>query len=87
MKNFLRMTALWVALCLVAGLIPQLQMVSAAASQLNVLDYGAVADGVIAYSLAAYCLDRIAKGSETMKAFAAETIVYGYYAKDYFANS
>ena len=41
--------------------------------------------GVIAYSLAAYCLDRIAKGTETMKAFAAETIVYGYYAKQYFA--
>ena len=42
--------------------------------------------GVIAYSLAAYCLDRIAKGSETMKTFAAETVVYGYYAKDYFEN-
>ena len=42
--------------------------------------------GVIAYSLGAYCLDRIAKGTETMKAFAAETVVYGYYAKDYFAN-
>ena len=43
--------------------------------------------GVIAYSLTAYCLDRIAKGTETMHAFAAETVVYGYYAKDYFANS
>ena len=42
--------------------------------------------GVIAYSLAAYCQDRIANGSETMKAFATETVVYGYYAKDYFAN-
>ena len=84
MKNFLRMTALWVALCLVAGLIPQVQMVSAAASPLYVLDYGAVADGVIAYSLAAYCLDRINKGTETMKVFAAQTLVHGYYAKQYF---
>ena len=42
--------------------------------------------GIIAYSLGAYCLDRISKGTETMKAFAAETIVYGYYAKTYFAN-
>ena len=42
--------------------------------------------GVIAYSLAAYCLDRIAKGSETMKVFAAQTVVYGYYAQEYFAN-
>ena len=41
--------------------------------------------GVIAYSLAAYCLDRINKGTETMKAFAAQTVVYGYYAKQYFA--
>ena len=42
--------------------------------------------GVIAYSLGAYCLDRINKGTETMKAFAAETIVYGYYAKNYFSS-
>ena len=42
--------------------------------------------GVLAYSLAAYCLDRIQNGSETMRFFAAETIVYGYYAKNYFAN-
>ena len=42
--------------------------------------------GVIAYSLAAYCQDRIANGSETMQEFAADTIVYGYYAKTYFAN-
>ena len=41
--------------------------------------------GVIAYSLATYCLDRIANGSETMQAFAARTAVYGYYAKEYFA--
>ena len=41
--------------------------------------------GVIAYSLAAYCLDRIANGTETMQAFATETVVYGYYAKAYFA--
>ena len=42
--------------------------------------------GVIAYSLGAYCLDRMSKGTETMKAFAAETIVYGYYAKNYFSS-
>ena len=41
--------------------------------------------GVIAYSLGAYCQDRIANGTETMKAFATETVVYGYYAKQYFA--
>ena len=46
----------------------------------------AYSTGVIAYSLAAYCQDRIANGSETMKEFAADTIVYGYYAKTYFAN-
>ena len=41
--------------------------------------------GVIAYSLASYCLDRIANGSATMQEFAKETVVYGSYAKAYFA--
>lgn len=42
--------------------------------------------GVISYSLGTYCQDRIANGSDTMKAFAAQTAVYGYYAKAYFAD-
>ena len=41
---------------------------------------------VISYSLGEYCKDQIANGSETMKAFAAETAVYGHYAKAYFAS-
>lgn len=41
--------------------------------------------GVIAYSLASYCLDRVENGADTMREFAKETIVYGYYAKAYFA--
>ena len=36
-------------------------------------------------TFASFCLDRIAKGTETMQAFASQTIVYGYYAKQYFA--
>ena len=40
--------------------------------------------GVIAYSLASYCLDRITNGSGTMQEFSKETVVYGYYAKAYF---
>ena len=41
---------------------------------------------VIAYSLGAYCLDRVNNGSGTMKELAAYTAVYGYYAKNYFAS-
>ena len=41
--------------------------------------------GVIAYSLASYCLDRIAKGTVTMQEFAEATVIYGNYAKTYFA--
>lgn len=41
--------------------------------------------GVLPYSLGAYCVDRAANGSETMRVFAAATAVYGYYAKQYFA--
>ena len=40
--------------------------------------------GVLAYSIGAYCTDRIANGSATMQTFAAATAVYGYYAKSYF---
>ena len=40
---------------------------------------------VISYSLGQYCKEQIAGGSETMKAFAMETVVYGYYAEAYFA--
>jgi hypothetical protein len=40
---------------------------------------------VISYSLGAYCKEQIASGSDTMKEFAKETAVYGYYAKSYFA--
>ena len=41
--------------------------------------------GILTYSLAAYCQDRIAKGTATMQEFAKATVVYGYYAKAYFA--
>ena len=41
---------------------------------------------VFAYSIGAYCKDRIANGGDTMKAFAKEIAVYGYYAENYFAN-
>jgi hypothetical protein len=42
--------------------------------------------GVLAYSIGAYCLNRIDNGSVTMQSFAAATAVYGYYAKAYFAK-
>lgn len=42
--------------------------------------------GVYSYSLASYCMDRISNGSAAMQAFAKETIVYGYYAKNYFSS-
>ena len=43
--------------------------------------------GVLAYSLGAYCLDRINKSSDaTMVGLAKGTAVYGYYAKAYFAE-
>ena len=42
--------------------------------------------GVLAYSIGAYCLDRITNGSAAMQGFAAATAVYGYYAKAYFAK-
>ena len=43
--------------------------------------------GIIPYSLGAYCLDRINKSSDaTMVELAKNTAVYGYYAKEYFAN-
>ena len=41
---------------------------------------------VVAYSLGAYCQDRIDNGSETMKALAMQTAVYGHYAENCFAG-
>lgn len=42
--------------------------------------------GVLAYSIGAYCLDRIENSSGTMKNLAEFTAVYGFYAKQYFAS-
>ena len=41
---------------------------------------------VVAYSVGAYCADKVVNGSDTMKAFAAETVVFGHYAEIYFDN-
>jgi hypothetical protein len=41
--------------------------------------------GVLAYSIGAYCLDRITNGSASMQNFASATAVYGHYAKQYFS--
>ena len=41
---------------------------------------------VVPYSVGAYCADRVAYGSDTMKVFAAETAVFGHYAEIYFDN-
>ena len=41
---------------------------------------------VVPYSVGTYCVDKVANGSDTMKAFAAETAVFGHYAKIYFDN-
>lgn len=44
--------------------------------------------GVIAYSLGAYCQNRIQYSSDAnMVALSKSTAVYGYYAKQYFANT
>ncbi len=40
--------------------------------------------GVLAYSLGAYCANKVASGSEDMSALAAATVVYGFYASAYF---
>ena len=42
--------------------------------------------GIIAYSLGKYCETVAAKDTSTQQAFAQATAVYGYYAKEYFAN-
>jgi hypothetical protein len=42
--------------------------------------------GVLAYSLSAYCADRIANGGTAMQAFAKATVAYGFSAKTYFAQ-
>ena len=41
--------------------------------------------GVIVYSLGYYCVNKAANGSEAFKPFAEATVVYSYYAKQYFA--
>lgn len=42
---------------------------------------------VIAYSVGAYCVDRIANtSSATLKALSEATVVYGFYAKQYFLS-
>jgi hypothetical protein len=41
--------------------------------------------GVIAYSVSQYCLNKAVDGSE-MQQLAGATAMYGYYAKQYFAN-
>jgi hypothetical protein len=42
--------------------------------------------GVIPYSLSTYFVSRVAKGSDNMKELAAAAVVYGFYAKNYFAQ-
>ncbi|MBQ7345689.1 MAG: hypothetical protein IJW45_06480, partial [Oscillospiraceae bacterium] len=42
--------------------------------------------GIIAYSLGKYCETVAAKDTSDQQAFAQATAVYGYYAKEYFAN-
>ena len=42
--------------------------------------------GIIAYSLGKYCETIAAKDTSDQQAFAQATAVYGYYAKEYFAN-
>ena len=41
--------------------------------------------GVIVYSLGYYCVNKAEKGSETFEPLAEATVVYSYYAKQYFA--
>jgi hypothetical protein len=40
----------------------------------------------VPYSVGAYCAEKAVNGSDTMKAFAAETAVFGHYAEIYFDN-
>jgi hypothetical protein len=46
-----------------------------------------VTTGVIAYSLGAYCQSKAASEGDAQQAFAQATAVYGYYAKQYFAQN
>ncbi len=48
-------------------------------------DSGTCCTGVIAYSLSKYCMNN-AKDGNAMQALAANTAMYGYYAKVYFSN-
>jgi hypothetical protein len=41
--------------------------------------------GIVAYSLSRYCINN-AKPGKDMQELAANTAMYGYYAKQYFAN-
>jgi hypothetical protein len=41
--------------------------------------------GVIVYSLGYYCVNKAANGTEAFKPLAEATVVYSYYAKQYFA--
>ena len=42
--------------------------------------------GILAYSLGKYCQKIAADDTSDQQAFSAATAVYGYYAKEYFAN-
>jgi hypothetical protein len=46
---------------------------------------GTYCSGIIAYSLSRYCMNN-AKDGKPMKDLAAATAVYGYHAKQYFAQ-
>jgi hypothetical protein len=46
-----------------------------------------VTTGVIAYSLGAYCESKAASEGDAQQAFAQATAVYGYHAKQYFAQN
>ena len=45
-----------------------------------------VTSGIISYSLGAYCQGKAAAEGDAQQAFAQATAVYGYYAKQYFAQ-
>ena len=42
--------------------------------------------GIISYSLGAYCESKAASEGDAQQAFAQATAVYGYHAKQYFAQ-
>jgi hypothetical protein len=49
------------------------------------LDGTTYTTGILAYSLGKYCA-KLAAGTSEQQALSAATAVYGYYAKEYFAN-